>query len=214
MEFNPAIPLSVMVFFLAAFVWPLLRLWRRTGTFAMAFQRNRDPIQRIVGAAIAFYMTGFCVWAGVYSALGPRALGVWVLPAPFIRLGWGVLAIGLGLTITAQAQMGSSWRMGVDPEPTRLVTSGLFQLSRNPIYTGMLTTLMAYLLISPCAYLVMGWLQFTLLISLQTRYEEQSLLRTHGALYAQYASVVGRFFPGLGKLSKPDLPAADPVLRS
>ncbi|AFY72877.1 putative protein-S-isoprenylcysteine methyltransferase [Synechococcus sp. PCC 7502] len=204
---NSLVPVSVLIFFLSGFVLPLVRLWLQTGTFAMAFSRNRDPIQKLVGAAIAFYMTAFCVWAIFYAVLGDSALGVWELPVTIQSIGWVVLSLGLGLTITGQAQMGLSWRMGVDPQPTGLVTSGLFQFSRNPIYTGMLTTLGAYLLLTPCPWLVMGWCQFTLLISLQTRYEEAALIKVHGDRYLQYAATVGRFFPNIGTLEVVETPS-------
>jgi protein-S-isoprenylcysteine O-methyltransferase Ste14 len=195
---NPFVPLSVLIFFLTGFVLPLVRLWSQTGTFAMAFSRNRDPVQKLVGAAIAFYMTAFCVWAVCYAVLGTEALGVWHVPRTIQSIGWAVLALGLSLTITSQAQMGLSWRMGVDPQPTGLVTTGIFQFSRNPIYTGMLTTLGAYLFLTPCPWLVMGWCQFALLISLQTRYEEAALIKAHGDNYMNYAAKVGRFFPNIG----------------
>ncbi|NUN65380.1 isoprenylcysteine carboxylmethyltransferase family protein [Pseudanabaena biceps] len=204
-----AVPLSVILFFLIAFVLPLVRLWLRTGTFAMAFSRNRDPIQKIVGAAIAVYMTSLCIWAVCYALLGKEALSIWQVPAPIQSIGWVLLVLGLATTVTAQAQMGISWRMGVDPEPTSLVTSGLFQVSRNPIYTGMLLTLFSYLFTSPCPWLIMGCLQFALLISLQTRYEEQALIKTHGNSYLEYAATVGRFFPKFGNLAAPSTTAID-----
>lgn len=197
---NAMVPLSVLIFFLTAFVLPLVRLWLQTGTFAMAFSRNRDPVQKLVGAAIAFYMTAFCVWAVCYKILGGEALGVWQLPITIQSIGWAVLSLGLSLTIAAQAQMGLSWRMGVDPQPTGLVTTGIFQFSRNPIYTGMLTTLGAYLFLTPCPWLVLGWCQFALLISLQTLYEESALIEVHGDTYIEYAVKVGRFFPNVGTL--------------
>lgn len=200
---SQSVPLSVLAFFLIAFVLPLLRLWLKTGTFAMAFSRNRDPIQKLVGAAIAIYMTGLCVWAVCYALLGKEALGIWEVPSYIETIGWAILAIGLTITVTAQAQMGISWRMGVDPEPTAIVKNGLFKFSRNPIYTGMLLTLYSYLFTSPCAWLLMGCCQFSLLIYLQTLYEEQALIKTHGDNYLTYASSVGRFFPKIGYLKSP-----------
>lgn len=200
MLFAQAVPFSVLIFFLIAFVLPLVRLWLQTGTFAMAFSRNRDPIQKIVGASIAIYMTGLCVWAGFYCALGKAAVGVWQAPPVVEYFGWALLGLGLTLTVTAQAQMGLSWRMGVDPKPTDLITSGLFRFSRNPIYTGMLITLASYLFTSPCPWIVLGWCQFLLLVMLQTRYEEQALIKAHGQSYLNYAETVGRFYPGLGYL--------------
>ncbi|OIP71438.1 MAG: hypothetical protein AUK48_12430 [Oscillatoriales cyanobacterium CG2_30_44_21] len=195
-----AIPLSVLLFFLIAFVLPLVRLWLKTGDFAMAFSRNKDPIQKMVGAGIAVYMTGLCVWAICLALLGKSALNVWQTPISIQAIGWAMLAIGLATTVTAQAQMGISWRMGVDPNPTGLITSGLFQFSRNPIYTGMLLTLYSYIFISPCPWLIMGCCQFTLLVYLQTIYEEQALIKEHDINYLSYASKVGRFFPNTGHL--------------
>ena len=87
--------------------------------------------------------------------------------------------------------------MGVDPDQTGLTTSGIFRFSCNPIYRGMLLTLSSYLFTSPCPWLIMGLVQFGLLISLQNRYEECALIDTHGDTYLQYASEVGRFFPSL-----------------
>jgi len=197
---SQSVPLSVLAFFLIAFVLPLVRLWLKTGTFAMAFSRNRDPIQKLVGAAIAIYMTGLCVWAICYALLGKETLGIWEVPSSIKIIGWSLLAMGLSVTVTAQAQMGISWRMGVDPEPTVIVKNGLFKFSRNPIYTGMLLTLYSYLFTSPCAWLLMGCCQFTLLIYLQTLYEEQALIKIHGNSYLSYASSVGRFFPRFGYL--------------
>ncbi|MBD2177693.1 isoprenylcysteine carboxylmethyltransferase family protein [Pseudanabaena sp. FACHB-1998] len=180
----------------------------------MAFSRNRDPIQKLVGAAIAIYMTGLCVWAVCYALLGKNALGVWEVPSNVKIFGWTLLAIGLTMTVTAQAQMGISWRMGVDPEPTAIVKSGLFKFSRNPIYSGMLLTLFSYLFTSPCPWLLMGCCQFSLLIYLQTLYEEQALIKIHGDSYLIYASSVGRFFPKMGYLKSPTLPNSDDSLET
>ncbi|PZU98758.1 MAG: hypothetical protein DCE90_02805 [Pseudanabaena sp.] len=198
-----SIPLSILLFFLIAFVMPLVRLWLKTGDFAMAFSRNQDPIQKMVGAGIAIYMTGLCVWAICYAVLGSTALGIWQTPTFIKAIGWLILASGLTITVTAQAQMGTSWRMGVDPKPTGLITSGLFRFSRNPIYTGMLLTLYSYIFISPCPWLIMGCCQFTLLVYLQTIYEEQSLVKVHDVNYLSYAASVGRFFPNAGYLKVP-----------
>lgn len=62
----------------------------------------------------------------------------------------------------------------------------------------MLTTLGSYLFLTPYPWLAMGWCQFALLISMQTRYEEESLINAHGDNYIHYAARVGRFFPNVG----------------
>src|SRR5439155_892973 len=63
------------------------------------------------------------------------------------------VVIGLGgaaLVFLAQVQMGASWRIGLDPEErTDLVTAGLFGVVRNPIYAGMLATIVGIALLVP-----------------------------------------------------------------
>src|SRR5690606_29141623 len=66
---------------------------------------------------------------------------------------WAGLAVaisGFGGVLVAQAGMGSSWRIGVDTtERTGLVTSGMFAVVRNPIFTAMLTAMLGLPLLVP-----------------------------------------------------------------
>ncbi len=114
-----------------------------------------------------------------------------------------VLAVaGIGLTFGAQLAMGDSWRVGVDPgERTELVTSGPFELVRNPIYSAMLPTVLGLVLMVPSAVAIVGLLILVAGLELQVRLvEEPYLLRVHGEAYAAYAARVGRFVPRLGLL--------------
>jgi len=115
-----------------------------------------------------------------------------------------VLAVAGGLAVFgAQLGMGESWRIGVsDEERTDLVTGGWFSLCRNPIYTSMIVGWLGLALLVPT------WLGFaaaaviTAGLELQVRLvEEPHLVRTHGDQYRTYASRVGRFVPGIGRLT-------------
>jgi protein-S-isoprenylcysteine O-methyltransferase Ste14 len=108
------------------------------------------------------------------------------------------MAIGLLLVVAAQAQMGASWRIGIDDRPTALVTGGPFAIARNPIFSGMLLALAGVVAVSPAPATVLGWLSVTQLIALQVRLEEQHLRRLHPRAYGDYAARVGRFMPGIG----------------
>ena len=114
--------------------------------------------------------------------------------------GWLLFLGGLVLTLVAQAQMGASWRIGIDDRPTRLVTGGLFAFSRNPIFSGMFLTLAGVVLISPAAWTLCGGAVGLVVVSLQVRLEERNLAAIHGSTYMSYASRVGRFVPWLGRL--------------
>ena len=51
------------------------------------------------------------------------------------------MGLSLVIMLVAQAQMGLSWRIGIDEKNrTGLVTQGLFALSRNPIFLSLRIT--------------------------------------------------------------------------
>ena len=113
-----------------------------------------------------------------------------------------VLAVsGIALTLYAQNAMGSSWRIGVDEsERTGLVTDGPFAVVRNPIFAAMLPTSLGLGLLVPNVPALLAVAALFVALELQTRaVEEPYLLRTHGAVYADYAGRVGRFVPGVGR---------------
>ena len=114
-----------------------------------------------------------------------------------------VLAVaGIGATFYAQVAMGTSWRIGVDPgERTELVTTGPFALVRNPIFAAMLPTALGLALLVPSWVALAGFAGLVVALELQVRVVEEPYLReAHGGAYADYASRVGRFFPGVGRL--------------
>jgi protein-S-isoprenylcysteine O-methyltransferase Ste14 len=112
-----------------------------------------------------------------------------------------VLAVaGIAATFYAQVAMGSSWRIGVDPEErTQLVTTGPFALVRNPIFAAMLPTALGLALLVPSWVALAGLAGLAVAVELQVRVvEEPYLLGAHGETYANYAARVGRFIPGAG----------------
>ena len=61
------------------------------------------------------------------------------IPVP-VSLSWAgvtLLLIGGILFIPAVLQLGSSLRYGIPEEDTKLKTTGIFRISRNPLYMGM-----------------------------------------------------------------------------
>jgi protein-S-isoprenylcysteine O-methyltransferase Ste14 len=118
--------------------------------------------------------------------------------------GIALFALGLAATLAAQVAMGDSWRIGVDQEErTALVTSGPFALARNPIFAAMLPTALGLALMVPSWVALAGVLALFAALELQVRVvEEPYLRRTHGSAYADYASRVGRFVPGVGRLAR------------
>src|SRR5215831_958754 len=101
--------------------------------------------------------------------------------------------------------MGSSWRIGIDRRTTELVTSGLYGVVRNPIYSGMVVMLLGFVLITPAVWTATSFLLALVVLGIQARLEEKHLLELHGATYRAYASTVGRFAPRIGRIkARPD----------
>ena len=65
-----------------------------------------------------------------------------LVPPPWNLVGLALIAVGLGLDVAA-ASMFRSARTPLRPteRPTALVTGGIFRLSRNPMYLGMVVVL-------------------------------------------------------------------------
>ena len=194
------LPAATLAFFAGVFVLPMVRQRLRTGSSGVLFHRSTDPVQRLVSFTLGALFVGVATWSVVYACLGSEALGVWAAARPVSDLGIGLGLVAFAVMVLAQAQMGRSWRVGIDPARTKLVTHGLFAIVRNPIYTSVLLALAAVFLVTPSAWTASGALFGGFLVALQARLEEAHLLAMHGDAYRSYARRTGRFLPGVGRL--------------
>ncbi|GIG30735.1 methyltransferase family protein [Cellulomonas marina] len=144
--------------------------------------------------------------AGPALALARALLPPANLPGALAWVGLLVAVAAFVVVAAAQSGMGASWRIGVDAtERTDLVTTGLFAVARNPIFTAMAIALAGIVLMVPTAVTLAALVALVLAVQLQVRaVEEPYLLTTHGAAYAAYAARVGRFVPGIGRLRSAD----------
>jgi len=175
---------------------------RTTGSTGISDLRAAPPIEMLGGA-----LFGLGVILGGINPL----LAVLDLVEPWEKLdatavhvaGFVVCAAGIAGTFAAQMAMGSSWRIGVDPgETTALVTGGVFELCRNPIYTFMVLSWIGFGLLVPTWLMLAAGALLVVGLEIQIRLvEEPHLIRTHGEFYLAYARRVGRFLPGLGRLA-------------
>jgi protein-S-isoprenylcysteine O-methyltransferase Ste14 len=193
-------PVAVHAVLAAVVVVPVVRMWRRHRVWPVVFRRDANPFQRLMGALMAGFLAATAAWSVLVAFVEPEALGIWSAPPLLAMVGWTVVLLGVIIVLVAQAQMGASWRIGIDDRTTELVTGGLFALARNPIFSGLLLSLGGFVAITPSPWTVMGLLMVAALIGMQVRLEEQHLLDSHGPSYAAYAARVGRFVPLVGRL--------------
>ncbi len=109
-------------------------------------------------------------------------------------LGYFLLIKGFILFVISHAQMGKSWRMGIDSRTkTRLVTNRLFKYSRNPVYLSLLVqatgiTILVFN-ITTIIVLILLLVNFHLVI----KSEESFLEKKFGKEYTKYKNKVRRF---------------------
>lgn len=192
-----AVPVGFVLFALLVVVVPLLRLYLTTGIVGLVPHRPSDPRHLVLGGLFLALMSA----AGLYGALlgwvDPARLGVASVPGWLSGLGLAGMGVGTGYVMVAQAQMGSSWRIGIDDRPTALVASGLYRFTRHPIYTGLLFWLWSAVLVAPSVPFAAIAAAVVVVVALQARAEEAHLVQVHGDLYRDYCARVGRFFPRL-----------------
>ncbi len=189
------VPAAVALAVIVGTVLPIARSMRKQGASGLTIHRRPGLPQRIVGSIVGALGASSIVWAVLLAAFGGERLGVVARPASVGAIGWVVFALGLGLIVVAQAQMGRAWRIGIDREPTSLVTDGLYAWVRNPIYTGMILIGAGIAMITPAVWTIAGTIAYLVMIRVQTIFEERHLLALHGAPYREYLDRVGRFVP-------------------
>lgn len=183
------------VFFAVAMVLPTVRVWKMTGHNPLVLA-NDDSVEGIVGRMFKLLIAALAVYL-VCGAVGlTEGIGRIVLPRPDLAsaIGWTLIAVSIAWVVLAQFQMGRSWRVGIDHAvPTELVAKGLFRISRNPIFLGMIVQLIGLTLVQTDAVTLSILLAAFVLISVQIRIEEAHLTELHGQVYADYRARVRRW---------------------
>lgn len=191
------LPAYMVAYFFAAFFWRSYAVWKRTGVNPVVFKGSDDAhdyigrVFKLLFALVVAVVLAYSFSPEVYQSSVPV---VWLDHTWLKRTGVGLLLLSLVWTVVAQAQMGESWRIGIDGEHrTPLVQRGVFDLSRNPIFLGMMLTLLGLFLVIPNALTLLTFVLGVVLIQIQVRLEEEFLGKTHGEEYAGYRRRVRRW---------------------
>ena len=187
----------LILYFLIVFIIPSVRVKRRTGINPYVF-KNTESAHDFLGKVSA-PITSLIFIVALVNLFYPKGLQYF---APFTWLeisilkyaGFAFIHLALLWIIVAQVQMSNSWRVGIDHSAkTELKINGLFSVSRNPVFLGMLVTLAGVFLVFPNAITLLVFVSSTLLFQVQVRLEEEYLKSVHTNIYMHYCTKVCRW---------------------
>ena len=187
-----------ILYFLLVFVLRSVLLWKKTGINPFTFKKTdnaHDYNGKVFTFITALELIVVCIFA-FKNEWYEYLLPFWYLDTPtFLKIGWVFLLFLLILVWFSQGQMSSSWRIRIDENnKTELVTKGLFSISRNPIFLGIMITNIGLFLVIPNAFTLLIISLSTISVNTQIRLEEEFLKREFGNEYKEYTKKVRRWF--------------------
>jgi protein-S-isoprenylcysteine O-methyltransferase Ste14 len=178
-----------------------LFLYSATGANPLPLGIGKTGMQRVVEWSFA---AGFIAWCfEVIAAALPldRHLFHGFMYVPLVDaigikvFGVVLMLFSFGIFIAALAAMGNSWRLGIDRHtPGKLVTGGIFAVSRNPIYAAIDLYYIAAFLINGTLLFLLFALAVVSLMHYQVLQEEKTLPQLYGGEYRAYCRRTGRYF--------------------
>lgn len=185
-----------IVIIAVAVLWGTARiiyLAHRENVAVLSFlSRKRTPAETILGL-IAVVFDGYIILRPFWPELD-QMFFAFKSPAPV----FGVLfmALGIGLMVISQVDMGKAWRIGVPEEledSQTLITGGVYQYSRNPIYVAIMMFLIGGTIVTP-GPLTIGCVILTFVFIQQIiKREEAFLEQSFESEFKVYCSKVRRW---------------------
>lgn len=182
-----AAPLLLLIL---AMVVTRLTMLRRSGTHAFHLG-NIDKKDFLIPPFALFYF--YVVFAAAFGwpqvshqRFFTSATAAWI--------GVAVCCAGALFVLLSLISFGRSFRVGIDvDQPDKLVTSGVFAVSRNPIYVGFGMVLLGEFLVFP-NWIPLAYLGTALWLFNRQVLREEAFMREHyGQQYTDYCGRVRRY---------------------
>jgi len=165
-------------------------LMRRTGIKAMKFGKTDKRDLFIPPFALLYF---YLVFAAAFDF--PTVSRQEFFHSETVSWAGVLLCLaGLLLMLLSLLSFGKSFRVGIDSDnPDKLVTSGIFAFSRNPIYVAFWFVLLGQFLLFSNWVLLIYIVAATWLFHRQVLREEEYLRSHYGQQYAEYCDRVRRY---------------------
>ena len=130
---------------------------------------------------------------------GASRLAPWLELPSALRLGAAaaILLVGIGFSaggVIAFRRAQTTLNPTKPEQASSLVRSGVYRVTRNPMYVGLLCVLVAWAVFLSSAWALLGLVTFVLYIGhFQIAPEERALVKLFGSEYADYQAKVRRW---------------------
>ena len=199
-RFFDAFQITVLILFLFVFVGRTLYLRIRRGIKVFALGVGKSGRRRVLELSffvgLVLWMAAILLYAlGQEARLLPSFLEIKLIDSnPLGFAGAVLIVLGFALFVWALVSFGNSWRVGIDKKALGdLVTTGVFALSRNPIFLFIDLYFVGTFLING----TLVFLLFALLVIVGLHYqivqEEKFLAGAYGRAYEDYCARTGRY---------------------
>lgn len=186
-----------LVFLLQVFLIRSYVQWKRTGINPFVFGDSDSALDYV--GLVYKTMIGVTWGSIIMFAFLPDhyqyLLPFWYLEYDTFKIMGTILATASFIwIILSQYHMSNSWRIGINfSEETKLITSGVFCYSRNPMFLGVLVCYLGNFLIAPNAFTLLVLIVTYVVLQVQIRLEEEYLQGIHKSEYTKYKAKVRRW---------------------
>jgi protein-S-isoprenylcysteine O-methyltransferase Ste14 len=199
MDLFDCFQITILVVFYAVFIGRLLKMLM-AGTNPLVLGSGKRMLERVLEIS---FLPGLVIWSyeiiahslhfGVHVFVDSlyRAL----FEIVYLRIaGCLLIYAGVLIFIFSLVSFGRSWRVGIDTKnPGALVTTGIFSITRNPIFLFLDMYFMGTWLIYPNAFFGIAAVLAIAGIHWQILQEEKFLTKQYGKEYEDYLNKAPRY---------------------
>lgn len=170
----------------------------KTGTNPIVEGKGNKGFRKVVGILSMLLFVGVIILSASAHFIYPiREFIISIgdpLFRPYIGRSFFIVLFGHLIFVVSLFNMGRSWRIGVDPQSNEaLIKNGLYKISRNPIYVGLIIEFFGVFLSNALPFYLGFLIIFVLAVHLKIREEEQFLEKAYPKEFRDYYQKTGRY---------------------
>lgn len=190
--------LVFLALFLGAYFLKLILLYKKdkihANVLGKAGKDKKTNFAEVFVKITSF--AGFSIWflEATFNGSFNKFTGWFYLSTLYNYAGLVLMALGILFFVLAMVFMKSSWRVGIDKETeTKLITDGLYKISRNPAFVGFDLMFIGLFLTFPDLLTLVAMVANLIAFHLLILREETHLTEVFGKEFIEYRQKTPRY---------------------